>query len=293
MGLISRVSSRTYRKKSKMFRNQYDHDVTVWSPQGRLFQLEYAMEAVKQGSATIGLKSKKYAVLVALKRAQNDLCDHQTKILAISKHCGLSMSGLTADGRSLTNFMRQECLNEEFVYNRNMELGRLLAIVGDKMQSPTQTYGRRPYGVGLLIAGYDESGPHIYETCPSANYFDCKAMAIGARSQSARTYIEKNLESFGNTSELGMNDLVKRGLEALRETLPSEQELNEKNVSIGIVGEDHPFKVYDNEEVKNWLSMLDSLKKASRTTAATESSSSTAVAATPAENTPATDDMQE
>merc|ERR1711879_1022206 len=229
----------------------------------------------------------------ALKRAQNDLCDHQTKILPISQHCGLAMSGLTADGRSLCNFMRQECLNEDFVYNRNMELGRLLAIVGDKMQAPTQTYGRRPYGVGLLVAGFDESGPHIYETCPSANYFDCKAMAIGARSQSARTYIEKNLESFGNTSELGMNDLVKRGLEALRETLPSEQELNEKNVSIGIVGEDHPFKVYDNEEVKNWLEMLESLKKASRTTAATESSSSTAVAATPAENTPATDDMQE
>jgi len=277
-----------------MFRNQYDHDVTVWSPQGRLFQLEYAMEAVKQGSATIGLKSNKYAVLVALKRAQNDLCDHQTKILPISNHCGLAMSGLTADGRSLCNFMRQECLNEDFVYNRNMELGRLLAIVGDKMQQPTQVYGRRPYGVGLLIAGFDESGPHIYETCPSANYFDCKAMAIGARSQSARTYIEKNLDEFGKTSDLGIDGLVKRGLEALRETLPSEQELNEKNVSIGIVGEDHPFKVYDNEEVKNWLSMLDTLKKAKRVrpTAATESSTTQAE---PAENeTPANnEEMQE
>ena len=104
-----------------MFRNQYDHDVTVWSPQGRLFQLEYAMEAVKQGSATIGLKSKTHAVLIALKRAQNDLCDHQVKVLPISKHCGMAMSGLTADGRSLCNFMRQECLNEEFVYDRNME----------------------------------------------------------------------------------------------------------------------------------------------------------------------------
>ena len=99
-----------------MFRNQYDSDVTTWSPQGRLFQLEYAMEAVKQGSATVGLKSNKFAIICALKRAQNDLCDHQTKILPISQHCGMSMSGLTSDGRNLCNFMRQECLNEEFVY---------------------------------------------------------------------------------------------------------------------------------------------------------------------------------
>jgi len=276
-----------------MFRNQYDGDVTVWSPQGRLFQLEYAMEAVKQGSATIGLKSNKYAVLVALKRAQNDLCDHQTKILPISQHCGLAMSGLTADGRSLCNFMRQECLNEDFVYSRDMELGRLVAIVGDKMQSPTQVYGRRPYGVGLLVAGFDESGPHIYETCPSANYFDCKAMAIGARSQSARTYIEKNLDQFGKTSELGIDDLVKRGLEALRETLPTEQELNEKNVSIGVVGENQPFQVYDNEDVKKWLNMLDSLKKASRSTATASASTTEATQEQPANDPPANDEMQE
>jgi len=277
-----------------MFRNQYDHDVTVWSPQGRLFQLEYAMEAVKQGSATIGLKSEDYAILVALKRAQNDLCDHQTKILSISKHCGIAMSGLTADGRSLSNFMRQECLNEEFVYERDMELGRLLALVGEKMQTPTQRYGRRPYGVGLLVAGYDQSGPHIYEACPSSNYYSCKAMAIGARSQSARTFIERNLDSFGDNSKLGVNDLVKKGLEALRETLPSEQELSEKNVSVAVVGKDREFKVFDGEEVKPFLDLLDSLKKQPRT-APTESSTAVAepAAAEPETNNVEQADMQE
>jgi len=275
-----------------MFRNQYDHDVTVWSPQGRLFQLEYAMEAVKQGSATIGLKSEDYAILVALKRAQNDLCDHQTKILSISKHCGIAMSGLTADGRSLSNFMRQECLNEEFVYERDMELGRLLALVGEKMQTPTQRYGRRPYGVGLLVAGYDQSGPHIYEACPSSNYYSCKAMAIGARSQSARTFIERNLDSFGDNSKLGVNDLVKKGLEALRETLPSEQELSEKNVSVAVVGTDREFKVFDGEEVKPFLDLLDSLKKQPRT-APTESSTAVAEPAATENNEVEQADMQE
>lgn len=65
-----------------------------------------------------------------------------------------------------------------------------------KLQICTQRYDRRPYGVGLLVAGWDEKGPHIYQTCPSANYYDCKAMAIGARSQSARTYLEKHLDQF-------------------------------------------------------------------------------------------------
>merc|ERR1711879_377095 len=166
MGLISRVSSRTY--SFKMFRNQYDSDVSVWSPQGRLFQLEYACEAVKQGSATIGLKSKTHALLIALKRAQNDLCDHHAKIVPVSSHCSLSMSGLTADGRSMTEFMRQECLNEEFVYNRNLELSALVSRVGDKMQLPTQQAGARPFGVGLLVIGYDSTGPHLFEIQPNA-----------------------------------------------------------------------------------------------------------------------------
>lgn len=118
-------------------------------------------------------------------------------------------------------------------------------------------------------------------------------MAIGARSQSARTYIEKNLDHFGKTSELGMDDLVKRGLEALRETLPSEQELNEKNVSIGIVGEDHPFQVYDNADVKKWLEMMDSLKKAGRSSAAAAATTEASSSSQAATNEPVNEEMQE
>ncbi|EPY75666.1 proteasome subunit alpha type-1 isoform 3 [Camelus ferus] len=75
-----------------MFRNQYDNDVTVWSPQGRIHQIEYAMEAVKQGSTTVGLKSKTHAVLVALKRAQSELVVHQKKILHVDNHIGQDLT---------------------------------------------------------------------------------------------------------------------------------------------------------------------------------------------------------
>lgn len=237
-----------------MFRNQYDNDVTVWSPQGRIHQIEYAMEAVKQGSATVGLKSRTHAVLVALKRAQSELAAHQKKILHVDNHVGISIAGLTADARLLCNFMRQECLDSRFVFDQPLPVSRLVSLIGSKTQIPTQRYGRRPYGVGLLIAGYDDMGPHIFQTCPSANYFDCKAMSIGARSQSARTYLERHMDAF---TDCNLNELVQHGLRGLRETLPSEQDLTTKNVSIGIVGKDMEFTIYDDDDVAPFLEGLE------------------------------------
>nr|XP_009506669.1 PREDICTED: proteasome subunit alpha type-1 [Phalacrocorax carbo] len=200
---------------------------------GRIHQIEYAMEAVKQGSATVGLKSKTHAVLVALKRAQSELAAHQKKILYVDNHIGISIAGLTADARLLCNFMRQECLDSRFVFDRPLPVSRLVSLIGSKTQIPTQRYGRRPYGVGLLIAGYDDMGPHIFQTCPSANYFDCKAMSIGARSQSARTYLERHMTEFTDCN------------------------LNELNVSIGIVGKDMEFTIYDDDDVAPFLEGLE------------------------------------
>lgn len=243
-----------------MFRNQYDNDVTVWSPQGRIHQIEYAMEAVKQGSATVGLKSKTHAVLVALKRAPSELSSHQKKVLHIDDHVGIAIAGLTADARALSKFMRTECLNSRYAYDAPLPVGRLVSSIGSKSQVPTQRYGRRPFGVGLLVAGYDDMGPHIFQTCPSSNYFDCKAMAIGARSQSARTYLEKFLTTFIDSE---LEDLVKHGLRGLRETLPSEVELTNKNCSVGIVGKDMKFTIYNDEEVDRFVKMIEGEERSS------------------------------
>ncbi|XP_043266709.1 proteasome subunit alpha type-1 [Venturia canescens] len=241
-----------------MFRNQYDSDVTVWSPQGRLHQVEYAMEAVKLGSATVGLKNKTHAVLIALKRASSELSAHQKKIIPIDKHMGITIAGLTADARMLSRYMRTECLNYKYSHDDVLPVSRLIATLGNKMQTCTQRYDRRPYGVGLLVGGYDDQGPHIYQTCPSANYYDCKAMAIGARSQSARTYLEKHLTEFlGCTLE----ELVKHGLRALRDTLPNEMDLSTKNVSIGIVGKGTEFTVLDEAATAVYLSEIGEDKR--------------------------------
>ncbi len=131
------------------------------------------------------------------------------------------------------------------------------------MQTCTQRYDRRPYGVGLLVAGYDDQGPHIYQTCPSANYFDCKAMAIGARSQSARTYLEKHLTEFLGSD---LDELIKHGLRALRDTLPNEADLSTKNVSIGVVGRGTGFLILDEAATQGYLSQIEGDDKRSRPT---------------------------
>ncbi|XP_058450896.1 proteasome subunit alpha type-1-like [Malaya genurostris] len=236
-----------------MFRNQYDSDVTVWSPQGRLHQVEYAMEAVKLGSATVGLKNKDYAVLIALKRASSELSSYQKKIIPIDDHLGISIAGITADARILSRYMRQECLNYKYSYDDHYPVGRLIANLGNKMQVCTQRYDRRPYGVGLLVAGYDDQGPHIYQTCPSANFFDCKAMSIGSRSQSARTYLEKHLSQFPDCSK---DELIRHGVQALQDTLPNEVELNNKNISIAIVGKDENFHILEENDNAQYLTNI-------------------------------------
>jgi len=237
-----------------MFRNPYDNDVTVWSPQGRLHQVEYAMEAVKQGSATVGVKNGTHAVLVALKRASSELASHQKKIIHIDDHIAVSISGLTADARVLSRYLRTECLNEKFSYEQPLPVEKLMERLGLKMQIATQRYDKRPYGVGMLLAGYDDSGPHIYQTCPSANYYECRCMAIGSRSQSARTYLERHLEEFRDCSR---DQLIRHALRALRDTLVSDAELTTKNCSLAVVGEGEDLKVFEEESIAPYLEGLD------------------------------------
>lgn len=203
------------------FRNQYDSDVTVWSPQGRLHQVEYAMEAVKLGTATVGLKNKDYAVLVALCKPTSELSDTQRKIIPIDDHLGISIAGLTADARVLSRYLRSECLNYKHSYDTTYPVSRLITNLGNKMQTTTQRYDRRPYGVGLLVAGYDERGPHIYQVTPSATFFNCKANSIGSRSQSARTYLEKNLNKFLDSSK---DEIIRHGIRAILGTLPTDEQ---------------------------------------------------------------------
>ncbi|KAI9332430.1 20S proteasome subunit alpha 6 [Zopfochytrium polystomum] len=231
-----------------MNRNAYDSDITTWSPQGRLHQIEYAMEAVKQGSAAVGLRSNKHA------RSSSDLASYQKKLIRIDDHMGIAIAGLTSDARVLSTYMRTESMRSRMVFGRPLPVQRIANMLGDKAQINTQRYGRRPYGVGLLIIGVDETGPHLYEFSPSGNAFDYYAVSIGARSQSAKTYLEKHFEKFAESS---LDELVAHGLRALRDTLQQDKELTVANCSVGIVSKDQKFTVVEGEALRGYLDALN------------------------------------
>jgi len=140
-----------------MLRSQYDTDCITWSPQGRLFQVEYAMEAVKQGSLCLALRSKTHVVLATLNRTPSPLADYQQKIYEVDQHMGLAFAGLTGDGRLICKYMRNEALNHQYAFGSPIIPGRLIAQLSEKSQIKTQRSGKRPFGVGCLIAGVDVS----------------------------------------------------------------------------------------------------------------------------------------
>lgn len=133
-----------------------------------------------------------------------------------------------------------------------MPLGRLVRQLADKAQVGTQRSWKRPYGVGLIVSGVDESGPHIFYNCPSGNYYDYKAFAMGARSQAAKTYMERNFETFGSAS---LDTLINHALQALHASL-QDGDLTEQNCSVAIVGKDVAFTILEDESLAPYIAVI-------------------------------------
>jgi 20S proteasome subunit alpha 6 len=149
--------------------------------------------------------------------------------------------------------MKQQSLSSRLTYGRAIPIERVVASIGDRAQTNTQHYGKRPYGVGLLVAGVDATGPHLFEFIPSGMTQEMLACAIGGRSQMARTYLERHLDAFPDCSR---DELIRHGLQALKESLSQDKELTVENTSVGVVGwggpdggKGEPFKLFDGTEV--------------------------------------------
>lgn len=201
-------------------------------------------------------------------RNAEELSSYQKKLFAIDEHVGIAIAGLTSDARVLSNFMKMQCLGHRLTYARDMPVRGLVDMLASKAQTNTQHYGKRPYGVGLLVAGVDESGPHLFEFQPSGLTEEMQAFAIGARSQMARTYLEKNLEVF---PDCGREELIRHGLRALKESLVQDKELTVDNTSVAVVGvgkaadgshKPEQFKVYDGKDVNTWITSVGDDKEA-------------------------------
>ncbi|HJM77102.1 MAG TPA: archaeal proteasome endopeptidase complex subunit alpha, partial [Candidatus Thalassarchaeaceae archaeon] len=170
----------------------YDHGVSTFSPDGRLYQVEYARESVKRGTTTVGLIYKGGVVLIVDKRIQSKLVitDSIEKMYQIDNHIGITTSGLVADARQLVDRARVQCQINRMTYGDAIPVPTLVKKMCDYKQSFTQYGGARPFGTALLIAGIDAEGVHLFETDPSGAYQSYHAGAIGRGRSSVIDYFE-------------------------------------------------------------------------------------------------------
>nr|CAD1822558.1 unnamed protein product [Ananas comosus var. bracteatus] len=177
-------------------RTEYDRGVNTFSPEGRLFQVEYAIEAIKLGSTAIGLKTKEGVVLAVEKRVTSPLLEPSSveKIMEIDEHIGCAMSGLIADARTLVEHARVETQNHRFSYGEPMTVESTTQALCDlalRFGEGDEESMSRPFGVSLLIAGHDENGPSLYYTDPSGTFWQCNAKAIGSGSEGADSSLQE------------------------------------------------------------------------------------------------------
>ncbi|MEE8232024.1 MAG: archaeal proteasome endopeptidase complex subunit alpha [Thermoplasmata archaeon] len=230
----------------------YDRAITVFSPDGRLFQVEYARVAVTRGATTAGIKFKDGVVLMAGKGLSSRLMevDSIEKIFEIDRHIGAATSGLVADARVLVDFARVAAQVNKVTYKEPISVDLLVKRVSDYKQNYTQYGGVRPFGTALLIGGADDQGIHLYETDPSGAMVSYKAGSIGSGSNTVReTFEEKYVE------DMDKDAAVLLGLEALQKA--SEEPLQADTIEVGLVVAGERFARLSSEEVQARLGQLE------------------------------------
>ena len=227
----------------------YDRAITVFSPDGRLYQVEYAREAVKRGTTAVGIKAQDGIVLIVDKRISSKLLEAASieKIFRIDDHIGVASSGLVGDARALVDRARVECQINRVSYDEPIEVEALSKKLCDHMQTLTQYGGIRPYGTALLIAGVSDGECRLFETDPSGTLLEYKATGIGIGRPAAMKVFEEEYNAEASTK-----DAILLGLKALHSA--TEGKFDVDTVEIGVVSKEKPaFRKMSREEVASFV----------------------------------------
>jgi len=229
----------------------YDRAITVFSPDGRLFQVEYARVAVLRGTTTAGIKCKNGVVLLADKKMTSRLVEPKSieKISKIDEHVGCATSGLVADARVLVDYARVVAQINKITYNEKIPVELLVKKICDNKQAYTQYGGVRPFGTALLVGGVDDKGIHLYETDPSGSLTAYNAGSIGDGRNTVMEIFEDKWKE-----EMDIDDSIQLGLDALQRA--SETPLKAQTVEIGVVEIEKNFYRLDEDEIQRHLSRI-------------------------------------
>jgi len=230
----------------------YDRAITIFSPDGRLFQVEYAIEAVRRGTTAIACKNDQGVVFCVEKRnlpLQENLGSE--KIFKIDDHVGVAIAGLTADARTLVEQARVHAQVYILSYNEKVTTLETTKDICDQMQLYTQNAGARPFGVALLVGGIDpDDGVKLYMTDPSGAFWGYHATAIGAGAPNAREFLQKEYNA-----SISFEDLKILTLKSLKQVV--EGEFDETKFEMAVIEKtDKTFRMLSVDENKTLLSKI-------------------------------------
>ena len=215
----------------------YDRAITLFSPDGRLLQVEYARKTVSQGTTSIGITCKEGVVLLADKRIIDKMIVPESveKIFKIDNHMGAVMSGLISDGRVLIERAQIKAQNHKVTFGEPISVYTLTKEICDYIQLFTQYGGARPFGVSLIVGGVDDK-PRLFMTEPSGIFFEYKAISMGEHANEVMKFIEKKYKY-----DMKIEDAVQLGVKALKEVLKSK--FNKDRIDVAVITlKDKKFK---------------------------------------------------
>ncbi|KAI1289323.1 Proteasome subunit alpha type-2 [Halotydeus destructor] len=232
-----------------MASERYSFSLTTFSPSGKLVQIEYALAAVGAGAPSIGIKAQNGVVLATEKKHKSVLYEEHSifKVEMVNKHIGMIYSGMGPDYRLLVRRARKIAQQYYLMYNESIPTSQLVQRVAYIMQEYTQSGGVRPFGVSLLIAGWDVDTEKacLYQCDPSGAYFAWKATAMGKNHINGKSFLEKRY-----SEDLELEDAIHTAILTLKEGF--EGQMTADNIEIGICNKDG-FKRLTPAEVKDYL----------------------------------------
>ncbi len=207
----------------------YDRAITVFSPDGRLYQVEYAIETVRRGTLAVGLKYKDGVILAVEEKTRKLQISNVTqKIFQVDDHIGVAAAGYIPDARSQVDHARFFAQSNRLIYDEPVDVEGVAKNIADMAQQFTQYAGVRPFGVALILAGVDESGASLYLTDPSGTYIGYDAVAIGAGSDQVTEYLEKSYKM-----DISLEDCGCLAVESIY--LVSEDKNSTRNIKMAVI----------------------------------------------------------
>lgn len=246
--------------------DRYDRAITIFSPDGHLFQVEYAQEAVKKGSTAIGLKGKDCIVICVEKKTVPELQDTRSlrKVYLLDSHVVMTFAGLNADARLLANRARVQAQSYQLDYGDPVTVNYMAKYIANRQQVFTQSNGRRPFGVAAIIAGFNYD--HTAQVClsePSGTMYEWNACAIGRNCDPVKEYLEKQ---YNEEAVSTVDGAVKLAVKALSEVVQS----GAQNIEVAIMtkkpghpseGLDVDFKFLPVNEIEALLKVIEAEKQ--------------------------------